>query len=554
MDETALPSQVLTVVHTGGTFQWPKRAKKGKEADSGTSNAQALRAAPPARKRESVRIRSRTHLSESDSPPAKAPGSKYEVVLIEEGLGNFNDRFFYTKECLQASAAIFEGRKCFADHATEFEEQVQPERSTRDILGHFEGVHYVEEGGRGKLKGTLVLCEGAHFEWAQSLIQNSMAYAQKYPSSDFVGLSINAQGEALTVGLDDFLKVYDGPREVVAKLMEAQAQQIDEIRPVGVLRDAQSCDLVTEAGAGGKILSMIERNKRPMKATQTGKAGKASKHTETTGKKKVRESEDAPPPKKTEAEGEAAGGGDDGHADADQDAALFKKMISQYMGDDHGVDQEEAEGMARVAHEHFMKQGMESHEAYEAAGMHLKNSLAIGKSMKQKQAEAEGESHKSESESESESHHEAEGESHCESEDPSTMSAGKKTKATESAGRNPVREDDSFMKEELVRLRADNTKLRESVGRLEVQTYLDKKLAAAGEERSPEFLKAFRESLGKPKSIAEIEHHWGVFVKAYDTGREDQGSDDEAIFTEKGAGFRESSGSKAVDFTDCLDS
>lgn len=467
---------------------------------------------------KTVRIGLRTGFKESDGITPTGDGNKFGVILIQEGLGNLKDCFYYTKECLQNSVSLFEGVKCFADHADQIEEQIHPERSTRDILGHFEDVSYIEEQGRGSLRGTLILCEGPHFDWARSLLTNALEYAHKYPNGDFVGLSINAAGEATSAPIQDYLRSSDVPDSVRPKLDEALAQGIDEIRPVGILKDATSCDLVTEAGAGGKILAMMERNKKPMS-------------TKVKEAKEEKEKKEAGP-----GDGSGGDGGQPDHADADQDAELFKKMIHQYLGDDAGsVDQEEAMKMAKHAHEHFMKQGMEKHEAYEAAGHHMKNSAAIGKMMGAKPSEEEAGHHE---EKEEESHEEAQT-------PPPAPKSDKK-----GAAPGPAQES-AKMRDDLVKANAEVAKLRESVKELQVSTYLDKKLAGLASKRSPEFLGKLREAIGKPKSVTQIEETCALFVKAYDAGSADSEESD-AILTEKTV--RESgqgSGGKVIDFSDC---
>jgi hypothetical protein len=488
--------------------------------------------------KESVKVRVKTALREADGAPGG--GGKYKVLLIQEGLGNLRDCFYYTKECLQNSAESFEGVKCFADHPNQIEEKIHPERSTRDILGHYEDVEYTEENGRGQLQATLILCEGEHFDWARSLLTNALEYSKKYSNAEFVGFSINASGEAGSADLAEFIQSGQVPKDALAKLQKAQAEGIDEIRPVSALTDAVSVDLVTEAGAGGKILTMMERNKAPMKTKK-----KPAKKIEAT-RAKTRE---AYQEEEEEDGDDAAGGtppGQQDHADAAQDVALFKKMIGQYLGDDHGADEEEAMKMAKHAFEYHKQEGKEDHEAYEAAGNHLKAAHAIGKSMCAKQEEAKQE----EAEEEEESHEEArkqeeeESKKHEDSDDgdgtpPPPAAKGKK---------GPPMPQES--KRELIKLKAEVAGLKESNRKIQVQTYLDKKLAAS--DRSPEFIKAFREALGKPRDIAHIEEIWGVFTKAAEIQEEE--GDEATMFTENSSGrFREGDTVVSLNsFKDCV--
>lgn len=487
-------------------------------------------------KKESAAIRSSIRLRESLGALPSQGGNKFQVILIQEGMGNLKDCFYYTKACLQASASLFEGVKCFADHPDQIQEQIHPERSTRDILGHFEDVKYLEVDGRGQLQATLILCEGQHFEWAKSLLTNALEYAQKYPTGEFVGLSINAQGEATEAPIQDFMRTEDIPDSVMPKIEQAISEGIDEIRPVSVLKDAVSCDLVTSAGAGGKILTMMERN--AMKPTKTtGKSGKVKEakqaHEEAGGES--HEEEGKAPSAAPPAAAGGAGGDDAGHSDADQDKELFQKMIAQYLGEEHGVDQNEAMEMGKHAYEAYQAEGMEAHEAYEAAGNHLKMAATIGKMKQSKAHEEAGGARPME---ETETHEEAQ------TPPPAPTASGKKGAAMQ---------QEANLKNDLIKANAELVKLRESVTGMQVQTYLDKKLAAAASQRSPEFISKFREALGKPRSIAEIEGLWKVFATAYDAGSEE--SDAESLLGAEKGGFRESAaaGAKVYDFSKCAE-
>lgn len=494
----------------------------------------------PAPTKESAKISVKTRLREADG--ADFGGGKFKVILIQEGLGNLRDCFYYTKECLQNSVQNFEGVKCFADHPNQIEEQIHPERSTRDVLGHYEDVEYLEIDGRGTLQATLILCEGAHFDWARSLLTNALDYSKKYSNAEFVGFSINAQGEAGSADLDEFLQSADIPQSALAKLQKAQADGISEIRPVSSLSDAVSVDLVTEAGAGGKILTMMEQERKPMKQPKKKPAKKVEANRAREANREAEEHEEDG----GDGDGAAAGGADPGaqdHADAAQDVALFKKMIGQYLGNDSGVDEEEAMKMAQHAHEHFMKQGMEAHEAYEAAGNHLKAAAAIGKSMQGGEEEEEEEAH------EAEEHEEAqESEEHEEAGDgdgapPAAPAKGK------GKGAPPMAQES---RKEMIKLKAEVASLRESNRRIETARYLDKKLASA--DASPEFLKAFREALGKPRSIAHIEETWSVFCKAREAALSEGGEEEETILGENSSGrFRESGGgAEVISLKDCV--
>jgi hypothetical protein len=186
-----------------------------------------------------------------------APASIFDVILIKEGLGNWKDGFYYSKDALKGAAAqkVFEGEKIYADHPSESDEVNRPERSVRDILGYYTNVLYTESNeGQGMLVGKTVIPGAPAFDWARSLMSQAVDYSTKYQDKDFVGVSINASGDANPMNIDDMMNS-GVPAPCLAKLQEAKAKGITEIKYVTVIGDAKSCDLVTAAGAGGKIVS-----------------------------------------------------------------------------------------------------------------------------------------------------------------------------------------------------------------------------------------------------------------------------------------------------------
>lgn len=509
-------------------------------------------------------IRSRFKETQAaELPPLKnvaKSGNKFKVVLIQEGLGNLRDCFYYTKNSLQTASQLFEGKKCFADHPSSLEEETRPERSTRDILGHFENVQYEEaEDGRGSLVADLVVLTNPTYAWAQTLLTMSVGYAAKFPDSEFVGLSINASGQALEVPLVDFMKEAELPASVLPKLQAAQAEGIPMIRVVNSLKDAVSCDLVTEAGAGGKILQMIEQERKPMKQKQKQTEGKQAEHeseAEAHQSEKETESEahQAEAGEDDAVVGQKTDGASDDHADADQDKALFAKMIKQYLGDDANADDEETHEMAKHAYECHKEGGMEHKEAYEAAGNHLKMAMAIGKKMHQKQKEMEGHEAEAESESEAEAHEAESGDG----QGPEMSKKGKglpsgkglpPTSGTPGAG--SAKESAAKYKGKLIQALGENARLREALKKYELRGYLDKKLSES--KRSVAVTKTFREALGAPKSKEQIDLAYKLFMTGADVGSEDADSFAGFVFTEKNSS-RESDTGTVGSFADCLES
>jgi len=190
--------------------------------------------------------------------------TKFKVALIQEGLGNLRDAFYYSREALEAavSGGAFEGKKCYADHPSAFEEQDRPERSVRDIIGHFENVHIEEsEDGSARLVADLIMFPTPAFEWARTLVSQAIQFSKKYPDRELVGLSINASGDAEPVAIDEFMKDAKLPESAKPKLLKAKELGIEQIRVVSRITEAVSTDLVTEPGCRGKILEFIENEK-----------------------------------------------------------------------------------------------------------------------------------------------------------------------------------------------------------------------------------------------------------------------------------------------------
>lgn len=487
-----------------------KHAKGKKEAVASSSFPAQLKAQT---KKEAGNIK-KGNCTFRESNNESFKNHKFEVVIIKEGLGNFRDCFFYSKGALQKAAegGLFEGSQCYADHPSSVDEEVRPERSTRDILGYYENVQYKEnDQGQGLLVADLLVAENISLDWAMSLLTNSIEYSKKFKEADLVGLSINASGAASVVDIDKFMTSQQLAESVMAKLVEAKQQGISEINVVDELKEAQSVDLVTKAGAGGRILQMLEQEK----------SMKKKKHPflrESEGMEK-HEGEDGLPSK--------SDGATPDHADADQDKALFAQMIKQYLGKDDASEQEME--MAQAAHEACKEAGMEGKEAMEAAGKHLQMAMAVGKKMSQKQSKKEGE-HEAES-------HEAEGEKEAmeaQTPPPNPKSSGAKKESME-----------------LMQLTGEVARLTEIVKRSEAREYLDAKLAESG--KSNLVTKKFREALGTPKSKEQIDNTWKVFVKAYEAGVEEFGPQSDGLLGEKNTSIRESAAkTKTSSMKDCL--
>lgn len=448
-------------------------------------------------KKESKKINFRGKLMEMGDDQGMQ-GKRFRVTLLREGLGNMKDCFYYTKDALISAATIYEGKKFFIDHPSETEEMDLPERSVNDIAGYFENMSAVPDSdGVTNLMGDLVMIPGPSFDRYRSLMAESIAYSQKHPDDDLVGLSINAEGDFDTMAIDQFLKQIVIPNPCKQKILEAMDKGITMIRPVSQMTSAFSCDLVTTAGAGGKVNQMLEQEKKNM-----------AKAHEDEGSKEYekKESEDGM--------GGAAGASADGdgdHADADQDEQLIKKMMNKYLGEpDHG---EEAYQMAKQAHEAAKAMGMEGEEAMKCAGYNLK--MAHHMQKQAKSAPADG--------------------APAQESDPDQpeQKVGGGAKAVGGPGSVPGKdvhheakqeEDEAKQKQKesarkgdkMVEMAAEVARLRQQLDAIELEKHIDKSLKEAKLPNTA--TKKFRECIKGVRTQKEVSDKLAIFKEAFGLG------------------------------------
>lgn len=193
--------------------------------------------------------------------------NRFRVVLIEEGMGNSNDAYYYTRQALESAVEVFNGAKVYVDHPTAEEEEIRPERSTRDAVGHYENlsVETAPEGGQAWLCADLDILPVKATELQRAQMVRAIQNAAKFPGKDFIGLSINASGPSEETPIENVIAT--APEGAKQKLVDAQASDgIETVKVVSKINRAVSCDLVTEAGAGGKILNIIGGNTDGQKA------------------------------------------------------------------------------------------------------------------------------------------------------------------------------------------------------------------------------------------------------------------------------------------------
>lgn len=150
----------------------------------------------------------------------KADGSA-KIKIIQAGQGASG---YYPADVLKRDAGIFaEGTKIFLDHPSASDERDRPERSVKDLAGSLTGPAVWEESGAA---GPGLY---APVKFVPTVAPHIDAIA---PIS---GMSIRASG---TVGV----------REIGGK----------KVRTIESLNVAHSVDVVTQAGAGGRVIDLIE--------------------------------------------------------------------------------------------------------------------------------------------------------------------------------------------------------------------------------------------------------------------------------------------------------
>lgn len=437
---------------------YPKAKKKSEETISASTVPQLSRAAV---KKESEAVA----ISETAGATSSSAGSKFEVVLIQEGLGNLHDCAYYSREALMAGPVIFEGKKLFVDHPSYSEERDRPERTVRDIGGYFEGVHFDASSGRGQLMGNLVVLPGQEYDWIRNIMSQSIKYTES-TGGDLIGLSINANGDAEAMAIEDLISKNIVPQPALAKVMLAREQGVTEVQYVAQFTSAVSCDLVTEAGAGGRVLKILERDK-PMAKKQV-KAKEADKHD-----------------------------------DAAQDKELIQSMLKKHDSEEASIDEAHC-GVVKEAYESAMEMGMKGEEAEKAAVMTAK----MMKHMAGKKEAADGEEKKEADVEEAKDSDQAD-------QDP------KEDKKDDDKDQKEADVEEKKESAKVMKMAAEIATLRETNRKFEVSAHLEKILA---ESKLPmSVTKTFREHAKAIKAVEGIDQAFGIFKEAYGLGGKAQG-------------------------------
>lgn len=438
--------------------------------------------------------------------------SKFRVALIQEGLGNLRDAFYYTRQALESAVPAFEGKKCYADHPSRTDEVDRPERSIRDIVGHFEDVHIEENAdGSAMLCADLVMVPDEPFEWARSLVRHAIIYSKSYPDKEFVGLSINAAGDAEPMEAASFIRSGMIPNGAKTKILGAIEQGLTQVRVVSAIHDAVSTDLVTEPGAKGKVLEIIESEKGKQMAKKENEKKEDGMEKKEAAVEAAVESKEAK---------EA-----DDHSDASQDKKLIMDMIKKHMGGDNATDSEdEAMKCAHEAYEAYKEMGMDEKEA----AKHAAGSMRLARKMAQKQAMK----------------HEAEKQGSIL---PKENDMEPKEANTESKEAVESKESD------VITLSGRVAFLESELKKKELAEYLDTKLKESKLDRSA--TDEIRKIVGEPKSEKDIDKTITIFTEAYKAAggsRSESKSKPSSMFVtsvEKNPSI--SAGKSKLDFADC---
>ena len=190
----------------------------------------------------------------------------FPVVIISQGLGNLADKNYYSAEAIQSAAAekVYEGKKAYFDHPTSSQSQEQPGRSVREIAGYYKNTRAEkDEHGMYVLKGDLVPIE-SNLE-VMGLLNHAIDFKKEFPDKELIGISINGDGEGKTLGYEEFLREFQPTEFEMRKISQIDGQPINAITK---LTSAMSADLVTEAGARGRMLLESKKIKTKKRRTQ----------------------------------------------------------------------------------------------------------------------------------------------------------------------------------------------------------------------------------------------------------------------------------------------
>lgn len=172
------------------------------------------------------------------------------------------------------------------------------------------------------------------------------------------------------------------------------------------------------------------------------------------------------------------------HSDEEQDKSLIMDMLKKHLGDDD--NQEEAYKMAREAYEAYKEMGHESSKALEKCESYVE----MSKHMAKKEAVAPKEEPKKEEPA---------------AEEPKAKEPKEEEKKES--------EEKKKLESEVVRLRGEVAKLRESEARTAFESHIDETFKKSGLPMA--VTKQFKESIKTVKAKEDFDRLWSVFLEGY---------------------------------------
>jgi hypothetical protein len=148
---------------------------------------------------------------------------------------------YYGPEAIESAVKAFEGKPSFVNHPSESEETDLPERDLGKQYGYFKGLRVEEIDGKKACVGELHfdLSEVGRRMYAKAL--TALHYQKEFPDSgnQYMGWSVLGGG----VGED--------------RTMTVDGEEL-EVNYVTEFTEGESCDAVTKAGRGGRVLAVVE--------------------------------------------------------------------------------------------------------------------------------------------------------------------------------------------------------------------------------------------------------------------------------------------------------
>jgi len=185
--------------------------------------------------------------------PVKLNKREATIVILEEGPGNKGRNCYYGPESLESGQTIFRGCQVYSDHPSTSEQADLPERSVRDLIGRIKEtwIDVSPITGKKQLRGVLKINEGKDFDWAVSLIKESLN-AQEEGFPPVAQVSIHADGD-----IEPNVEIEGHKYNYVKNIKSAVS--VDVVTKGGI-RNSGFVEFM-ESNSGGRSMSM-DRNTR----------------------------------------------------------------------------------------------------------------------------------------------------------------------------------------------------------------------------------------------------------------------------------------------------